>query len=856
LEKRVTKEKAKKNGLKEYWALPLDELARALDANLEKGLTQEEALRRLEETGPNRLNGKKRLSAISIFLSQFKSPIIFILIFATVISAAVQDFLDAVIILSIVLLSGILSFIQEYSANAAAEKLKARVSVRCKVIRDGEEKLISLEEIVPGDIVLLSAGSMIPGDGILFQARDLFVNQAILTGETFPAEKKTGPSASGVGLPERNNMVFMGTSVSSGTGKALIVETGKNTMFGQIAHKLSVRPLMTEFERGIRRLGYLLSEVMFILTIIIFALNVAFRKPVLDSLLFSIALAVGLTPQLLPAIITANLSQGSRVMAKVGVIVRRLAAIENFGSMNILCTDKTGTITQGVIKLDRAVDVEGNPSELVFQEAYLNSKFQTGLSNPLDEAIISSNPIEIKRFKKIDEIPYDFVRKRLTVVVWEEQFGSSEQVRIITKGALENVLQICSTVLLPNNQVQALGPEEKAQIQKLFQNWSEQGFRVLGVARKFVEAKAAYTKEDEQNLTFLGFLLFFDPPKEGIKDTLAELKQLGIGLKIITGDNRFVATHAAQSISLEVKRITTGEELYTLDDEALLKVAEETDIFAEVDPNQKQRIILALKKMGNVVGFMGDGINDAPALHSADVGISVENAVDVAKEAADFVLIKKDLEVLKQGVIQGRRTFANTLKYIFMATSANFGNMFSMAGASLFLPFLPLLPKQILLINLLTDLPEMTISLDNVDQTYIERPHRWDVTFIRRFMVIFGPLSSIYDFATFGLLLLLMKADQVLFQTGWFVESVLSAATVIFSLRTRLPFFRNRPAKPLLWATGLVALVVLYLPYSPLAPVMGFKPLPFYFLLGIAGIVAIYFFSAEALKRTFYRKVK
>ncbi|MGB9553763.1 MAG: HAD-IC family P-type ATPase, partial [bacterium] len=442
---------------------------------------------------------------------------------------------------------------------------------------------------------------------------------------------------------------------------------------------------------------------MFILTIIIFALNVAFRKPVLDSLLFSIALAVGLTPQLLPAIITANLSQGSRVMAKVGVIVRRLAAIENFGSMNILCTDKTGTITQGVIQLDRAVDVEGNPSELVFQEAYLNSKFQTGLSNPLDEAIVSARPMEIKRFKKIDEIPYDFVRKRLTVVVWEEQVGSQEQIRIITKGALDNVLQICST-MLKSNQVSALSPEEKERIQKLFQGWSEQGFRVLGVARKFVEPKPAYTKEDEQNLTFLGFLLFFDPPKEGVKETLSELKQLGVGLKIITGDNRFVAEHAAHSIGLEVKRITIGKELYTLDDEALLKVAEETDIFAEVDPNQKQRIIIALKRMGNVVGFMGDGINDAPALHSADVGISVENAVDVAKEAADFVLIRKDLEVLKQGVIQGRRTFANTLKYIFMATSANFGNMFSMAGASLLLPFLPLLPKQILLINLLTDL--------------------------------------------------------------------------------------------------------------------------------------------------------
>jgi len=851
----MKREKDKKNGWKGYWALPLEDLAQALNTDLEKGLTQEEVARRLEEIGPNRLNGKKPLSRISIFFNQFKSPIILILIFATVISAVVQDWADAIIILSIVLISAILSFIQEYSANNAAEKLKARVSVKCRVIRDDEEKPIPMEEIVPGDIVLLSAGSLIPGDGVIVGARDLFVNQAVLTGETFPAEKKSGPVPPRSSLPDRTNMVFMGTSVSSGTGRALIVETGKSTMFGKIAHKLSIRPPMTEFERGIRRLGYLLSEVMFILVFIIFALNVLFKKPVLDSLLFSIALAVGLIPQLLPAIITANLSQGSRVMAKAGVIVRRLSAIENFGSMSVLCTDKTGTITEGVIKLDKALDVNGQPSDLVFQEAYLNSKFQAGLVNPLDLAVVSARQLDVGRLKKIDEIPYDFVRKRLTVVVWEEQMGSPNQVRMITKGALDNVLAICST-FLQDGQILPLNSETLERIHQFYRNWSEQGFRVLGVARKFVEPKEAYSKEDEENLAFIGFLLFFDPPKEGVKDTLLELERLGIRLKIITGDNRFVAEHAARSIGVEVKKTLTGEEIDSMDNEAFFHVANEADIFAEVDPNQKERIILALKKMGHVVGFMGDGVNDAPALHSADVGISVENAVDVAKEAADFVLLKRDLEVLKEGVIQGRRTFANTLKYIFMATSANFGNMFSMAGASLFLPFLPLLPKQILLINLLTDLPEMTISLDQVDETYINQPHRWDITFIRRFMVTFGSLSSIFDFATFGLLLLLMRADQSLFRTGWFVESVLSASLVIFSLRTRLPFFRNRPATPLLLVTGLVVLILLLIPYSPLAPVLNFKPLPPIFLGGIAGIVALYFVSAEILKRIFYRKVK
>ncbi|HOQ67891.1 MAG TPA: magnesium-translocating P-type ATPase [Candidatus Atribacteria bacterium] len=841
---------SQKEELTKYWTLTPETLADILNTNLTRGLSKDEALKRLRIAGPNQLEAKKQLSALSLFLSQFKSPIILILLFATVVSAVVQSFVDSAIILSIVLLSAILGFFEEYSAGNAVEKLKKRVSVQCRVLREGQEQLVPMEEIVPGDVVFLSAGSLIPGDGVVFEARDLFVNQAVVTGENFPAEKKPGATSAQSSLPERKNVVFMGTSVASGIGKMLVVTTGQRTVLGQIAHQLRLRPPATEFERGIQHLGYFLSEVMFILVLAIFILNLVFHRPILDSLLFSVALAVGLTPQLLPAIIVTNLSKGSRFMAQAGVIVRRLAAIENFGSMNLLCLDKTGTITEGTVKLEGAYDVEGKPSDLVFREAYINARLQSGLINPLDEAIYLSHQMEISNVRKVDEVPYDFERKRLTVVVQEES-STSEALRFITKGALENVLEVSSS-FLRGEEVVPLEETALESILTLYRTWSEQGFRVLGVARKEAISGVPCSRESENNMVFIGFLLFFDPPKEGIRDILSELEKMGIRLKIITGDNKFVATHVASSVGIETGKVLSGKELDILSDEALLRAAEAASVFAEVDPRQKQRIIIALKKMGNVVGFMGDGVNDVLALHDADVGISADSAVDVAKEAADFILLQKDLGVLKEGVIQGRRVFANTLKYVFMATSANFGNMFSMAVASLFLPFLPLLPKQILLINLLTDLPEMTIASDQVDKTYIEAPHRWDIGFIRRFMNAFGPLSSLFDFATFGLLLLL-RVDQVLFRTGWFVESVLSATTVIFSLRTRLPFFRNAPARALALASIFVIALALWLPYSFMAPIMGFAPLPPRVLAGIAGIVIAYFFSAELVKHFFYR---
>ncbi|HZD58687.1 MAG TPA: HAD-IC family P-type ATPase, partial [Anaerolineales bacterium] len=532
-----------------------------------------------------------------------------------------------------------------------------------------------------------------------------------------------------------------------------------------------------------------------------------------------------------------------------GVIVRRLESIENFGSMDVLCTDKTGTLTQGVVQLDAALDVDGNPSGQVQLYAYLNAKLQTGLPNPLDEAIGHKGAEGAGEYAKVDEIPYDFIRKRLTVVARR----NGDEPNMITKGALENVLAVCSRVQTGEGEIR-LDDEQQAQIQAGFEGWSAQGYRVLGVAvKKAGVGEHAYSQKDEAEMTFAGFLLFFDPPKEGVQATIVALEDLGVKLKIITGDNKLVARHTGEVVGLGDARVLSGSELDNLGDEALWHAVEQTTIFAEVDPNEKERIILALKKRGHVVGYMGDGINDAPALHSADVGISVDNAVDVAKDAADLVLMKQDLDVLREGIIQGRKTFANTLKYVFMATSANFGNMFSVAGASLFLPYLPMLPKQILLINFLTDLPEMTIAGDNVDDIFVEHPHRWDIHFIRRFMMVFGPLSSVFDFMTFGALLLFMHAGQAGFHTGWFIESVLSAGLVVFALRTQLPISRSHPSRPMLLVTAMVMLVTLALPYSPLADVLGFRPLQPAFLLAIAIIMSLYFLAAELTKRWFFR---
>jgi Mg2+-importing ATPase len=827
----------------DFWSLSSDQLLEELQTSPE-GLTEEEAQRRLQEFGPNLLRPPRKSAGPGIFLGQFKSPILLILIFAAGLSVFLRDPLDAFIILTIVLISGFLGYWQEKGAAEAVQKLLALVQAKVTVLRGGRPREVPLEAVVPGDALRLKAGDVIPGDGRVLLSKDLFVDEAALTGETFPAEKTAGTVAAETGL------AFLGTHVVSGTGVAVVVRTGRQTELGQISEQLRLRPPETEFEHGVRRFGFLLMEVTLLLVMAIFAINVYLERPVLEAFLFSLALAVGLTPQLLPAIISINLAHGAKRMARERVIVKRLAAIENFGSMNVLCSDKTGTLTEGVIKIHAGLDARGTESGKVLFHAYLNAFFQTGFTNPIDQALCALAPFDLSAYRKLDEVPYDFIRKRLSILV-----SKGDKRLVVTKGALTNVLSVCRAAEFADGQTADLAAVQ-GEIQQRFEELSGQGFRVLGVAYREAGAERLLNREEERDLIFLGFLVLNDPPKAGVGETIRQMKQLGITLKIITGDNRLIAAYVGRQIGLTNLTLLTGPELHRISNRALLKKVNEVDLFAEVAPNQKERIILALKKAGQVVGYLGDGINDATALHAADVGISVDSGVDVAKEAADIVLLEKDLGVLVQGVLAGRITFANTLKYVFMATSANFGNMFSMAGASLFLSFLPLLPKQVLLTNLLTDFPEMTIATDEVDPEWIKKPRRWDIGFIRNFMILFGLVSSLFDYLTFGALLFLLKARPAQFRTGWFIESVISAALIVLVIRTRQPFFKSRPSRYLTLATGIVIGATLVFPYSPLGEVFGFEPLPFYFFPLLALILVTYILAAEAAKKVFYRKTK
>jgi len=834
-----------------YYSLSVEKLLASLHSSPE-GLSSGEAQQRLNAFGPNSLRMKERATPLRLLLSQFKSPLVLILVFAAAISAITGEWIDALIVLIIIIVSSALNFVQEFNANNAVERLRSRMTLKANVLRDGKRQSIMAEEVVPGDVVLLSAGSLIQADGVVLKVDDFFVNQAVLTGETFPVEKELGPVDELASLPERTNCVFMGTNVRSGNARVLITETGLRTAYGQIAERLTLRPPETEFEHGIGQLGNMLTYVMVMLVLVVFAINVVLLKPPIDSLLFSVALAVGITPELLPAIISITLSKGAQSMARRGVIVKRLASIENFGSMDVLCTDKTGTLTLGVVSLDDALDPQGNPSDEVLRYAYLNAYFQTGLINPLDEAITAKAKVDVSDFIKTEEIPYDFMRKRLSVVVRDSRLDA-DKAYLITKGALDKVLAICSRVQ-EGGAASALDEVKGARIQDLYARWSDQGFRVLGLATKIVRQKERYTEVDESDMIFFGFLLFFDPPKQDAQKTITDLSDLGVKLKIITGDNHRVALHVAKMVGLEITGIVTGVEMNRMRDEALWQLADRANIFAEVDPNQKERIISALHKTGHVVGYLGDGINDAPALHAADVGISVDSAVDVAKQSADFVLLEQNLDVLRQGIEEGRSTFANTLKYVFTTTSANFGNMFSMAGLSPFLPFLPLLPKQILLNNFLSDFPAMAIATDNVDHELVEKPRRWNVRFIRDFMVVFGLISSIFDYLTFGMLLFVMHASEDLFRTGWFVESLFTELLILLVVRTRRPFLKSKPGSYLWISTLIVGISALLMPYLPSAQLFNFVPMPPLSLLSLISITLLYVLVNEVAKRSFYRR--
>ncbi|MEA5598819.1 magnesium-translocating P-type ATPase [Rivularia sp. UHCC 0363] len=839
-----------------FWSLSGEQLLQETHSTT-AGLSRQEASQRLSKYSSNSLRKTQKSSALMLLLNQFKSPIILILIFAAILSIFLQDALDAIIILAIVFISGLLGFWQEQGASNAVEKLLALVQVKATVLRNGQAEEIPSQDVVPGDILLLCAGKNIPGDCLILESKDLSVAEAALTGETYPVDKSSGVLPVKTGLSQRTNSLYLGTTVISGTATAVVVHTGRETEFGKVSERLKLRPTETEFERGLSQFGYFLMKVTLILVVLIFVANVYLHRPVLESFLFSLALAVGLTPQLLPAIVSVNLARGAKKMAEKQVIVKHLPAIENFGSMNVFCTDKTGTLTAGLVKIHSAVDVQGKDSaggaspqaNRVLLYAYLNAASESGYVNPIDTAIRDYKPFDISGYQKRDEAPYDFNRKRLSIL-----FAQENKRLIVTKGALKNVLDACSTVELAEGKTVEIA-QWRQKLHQRAEDLGSQGFRVLGVAYRDFN-QDTFSKDDETDMTFLGYLTLFDPPKAGIADTLKDLALLGITSKMITGDSKAVALSIIQQIGLPEPKALTGSELERLSDEALMYQVQHTNVFAEIEPNQKERIIIALKKAGNVVGYLGDGINDASALHAADVGISVDSAVDVAKEAADIVLMEKDLNVLIEGVKQGRVTFANTLKYVFMATSANFGNMFSMAGLSLFLPFLPLLPSQILLTNLLTDFPELTIATDRVDREQVSQPRRWNIHFIRNFMLVFGLLSSMFDYLTFAALLLLLQADQAQFRTGWLMESVISASMIVLSIRTQKSILHSKPSRALFSTTIAIAAITLLLPYTPLAAPLGFQALPTEFLLVLAAIVGFYILCAENVKRMFYSRVK
>ncbi|MFF5211115.1 magnesium-translocating P-type ATPase [Streptosporangium sp. NPDC000396] len=809
-------------------------------AGCRDGLSSDQARRRLAENGPNRVDVTSGHRGLRLLLVQFTSPIVLILIAATVVSMVLGDLADGLIILVIIAASGALGFWQEHTAGRAIDTLLARVRVEAEVIRDGREVSVPAEEIVVGDLVVLRVGDIVPADCTVTESRSLLVDEAALTGESFPVEKSSEPVPADGPLPGGTGMLFAGTHVVSGAGTAVVARTGRATKFAALTAGLAARDVTTGFERGMTRFGLLLVRVMVVLVCVIFVVNLVLDRPVVESVLFSLALAVGLTPQLLPAIVAVSLSAGARRMAAEQVIVKRLDAIEDFGAMTVLCTDKTGTLTGGVIRLDGAYGLDGETSAQVLRLARLNAGLQHGFTNPLDQAVLADAPPADPR-ARLDEVPYDFQRKRLSVLVDEAGMPT-----LVTKGALAGIMQVCATAraggrIVPLESV-------RAAVQRRFAELSSGGYRVLGLATAALPGRSTVGVADETNMTLMGLLAFHDPPKQGAAEAIGELTGLGVSVRLITGDNRLAAEHVAHQVGLTGPALT-GADIDPLGDDELAERAAHTQIFAEIDPLHKERVVRALRAAGATVGFLGDGINDAPALHTADVGISVDTAVDVAKQSAVIVLLDKDLGVVADGVRLGRQTFANTLKYVRVTTSANFGNMASMAAAAAFLPFLPLLPRQILLLNFLSDIPATAIAADAVDPEQLRRPSAWNITAIRTFMIAFGVLSSVFDIATFLVLRLGFHAGADLFRTGWFIESTATELAVMLLLRTRRPFFRSRPGRALLISSALVALVTVAVPYTPLAEPLGLVAPPMTVLAALGVLTLLYIAANEIAKR-------
>jgi len=834
--------------IEKFWSIEKVALLKRLKTS-QRGLSNKQAALRLRQQQKKNIAIYPWQKDLLLLFAQYRNPLVLLLVFAVILSLILGEYSDSIIVLSVLFFTGIFGFMQERNAGHAVEKLKELVHSKATVKRDGNEQEIKIDEVVVGDIIKLNAGDIIPADSLILEAKDLHVNESALTGESFPSEKFAGRCKADITLGEVTNSVFKGSSVINGTATVLAVNTADNTELGKIATSLAHSVNETSFEKGIKKFGYLLLRISIVLVILILILNILLHKPLVDSLLFSLALAVGLTPELLPAIVTITLSAGAKRLAAKKVIVKKLAAIQNLGEMNVFCSDKTGTLTEGVVQINSALCVDGKPSDKVLLFARLNAVFETGFFNIIDEALRNAKTGDISGYTKVDEVPYDFIRKRLSVVV-----NKDGRHVMITKGAVKNVLEVCVNAEKAGETLVDLTTVEDEVISH-FERYSNEGFRTIAVAYKDVSDDPVITKDDETGMTFLGFILLSDPPKAGIIDSISSLQHLGIRLKIISGDNNLVVKHLATQIGLDVTEVLTGTDMHQMTNEALGIKVSAVDVYAEVEPSQKERIIKALQKAGFTVGYLGDGINDANALHAADVGISIDNAVDVAKEAADLVLLEQNLQVISDGVQEGRNTFMNTMKYIYVTTSANFGNMFSMAIASTMLPFLPLLATQILLNNFLSDIPALTISSDNVDAEATTSPKKWDINYIKRFMIVFGLQSSLFDIATFIVLLHVFHSSAAQFRSGWFIESLLTQILILLVIRTRRPFFKSKPSKYLLMATTAIFIVTLGITYMPFASIFDLQPLPITLLFTIIAIAAIYVVVAEVTKKYIIQKL-
>lgn len=809
-----------------------------------QGLSQALARKRMRAQGKNQNTESRAWREFKLFIRQFSNPLVLLLVVAVLLSAVLGQASDTLIIGFILIATGTLSFFQERNAGRAVEKLRQLIELKHSVLRGGKEQLVNSREVVPGDVVLLKAGDIIPADCRIIESNELHVNESALTGESFPVEKIAGLAPADAPLNKLTNCLWQSTNVISGTASALVVQTGADTIFGQMAHSLTQTP-ETAFEKGIKGFGFFLLRITVVLSLLILTTNLYFGKPFFDAILFSLALAVGMAPELLPAIMTFAMSMGAKRMMEKKVIVKKLSSIFNFGEVNVLCTDKTGTITEGVVRIRDVVNPEGTPDAAVKCLACVNATFQSGFQNPIDQSLQALGQ-DISAYEKLNEVPYDFIRKRLSVAV---QHNNSNL--IITKGAVENVLDVCSSVNAGGKN-EPLDADGLAKLNDRFSGYSRQGYRVLGIATKETD-KPRITRDDELDMTFLGFILLEDPLKDTAAASIHRLEQMQVKTKIITGDNQYAAHYVAQQIGIASPRIITGEMLQNMSPEALIVNAATADVFAEIEPHQKERIVRALQKSNFTVAYIGDGINDVAAIHAADTGISTSNAVDVAKEAADFVLLETDLSVLADGILEGRKSFSNSMKYIFITTGATFGNMLSVATASVFLPFLPMLPKQILLTNFLTDFPFLAVASDNVDQEELELPGKWNMPMIRNFMVVFGLHSSLFDFITFYVLFHYFQLRDAPFQTGWFIESVLTELIILFIIRTKKPFLKSRPGTMML-ISGLIAVgITILLPVSPLGPALGLTIAHFQQALALAGIILAYIVTADVVKVVFFR---